>query len=362
MVHTIEHARQSSFIQRVIVSTEDPEIASVVSAGGGEVVWRPADLATDTASSESAVSHVLEQLERSEGWKADLVVFLQCTSPIRQKGEIDRAVQKCIDDGADSLFSACKNDKFIWRRDKDGLLPLNYDYKARPREQEFLEEYRENGSIYVFKPWVLRDLNSRLGGKIAVYEMDYWSSFQIDSREDLELCGWIVERLKRQEQAQSLPNPLRLVVFDFDGVFTDNRVLVSQDGAEAVWCNRGDGLGLSRLQKTGLPVMVLSTEINPVVIARCRKLGIECRQGLDNKLTALKEVLNERDIDPSQVVYVGNDHNDLDCIRFAGCGVAVADAVPEVVDAAGIVLTRQGGRGAVREVCDLILKNVAKKH
>ena len=199
LVHSVEHAKQSSVIQRVIVSTEDPQIASVASSSGAEVVWRPVDLASDSASSEAALSHVLKYLEKTERWIPDLVVFLQCTSPVRVQEDIDRAVQKCIDEGADSLFSACRSDKFIWRREKNGLQPLNYDYRSRPCEQEFPDEYRENGSIYVLKPWVLRELNNRLGGKIAVYKMDYWSSFQIDSREDVELCEWILRRLKREE-------------------------------------------------------------------------------------------------------------------------------------------------------------------
>ena len=361
VAHSIEHGKRSSRVQRVFVSTDDREIASIASSHGAEVIWRPAELATDSASSESALRHALTHLEQAEGWNPDLVVFLQCTSPIRRCGDVDRAIEKILREGADSIFSGCRNDKFVWRKDKDGLQSVNYDYRVRPREQEFPEEYRENGSIYVFKPWVLNTLNNRLGGKITVYEMDYWSSFQIDAKEDLELCEWILKRRKQEEERESLPHPLELVVFDFDGVFTDNKVLVSEDGVESVWCDRSDSLGMNRLQQAGVPVLVISTERNAVVGARCRKMGIECFQGVENKRLALEHVLGQRGIHPANVVYVGNDLNDLDCMRLVGCGIAVADATPAVMHVARIVLKEKGGHGAVREVCDLIVHGLAAR-
>ena len=154
------------------------------------------------------------------------------------------------------------------------------------------------------------------------------------------------------------PNPIALLVFDFDGVFTDNRVYVFQDGREAVVCDRGDGMGLSMLRATGLTIAVLSTEQNPVVEARCRKLKIECKQGLDDKRTALVELAREKSVDLKHVVYVGNDVNDLGCMEAAGFAVAVADAHPQALEAADFVLARPGGSGAIRELCDLLLQNI----
>lgn len=361
VAHSVEHAKQSSHVQRVFVSTDDHEIGSVSSDHGAEVIWRAAELATDTASSESVLRHALEYLKQTEGWNPEIVVFLQCTSPIRRINDVDCAIEKMLQEGADSLFSGCKNDKFVWRKSKDSVHSLNYDYQSRPREQDFPQEYRENGSIYVFKPWVLVDLDNRLGGKITVYEMDYWSSFQIDSTEDLDLCEWILNRRKQEGGKGSLPRSLELVVFDFDGVFTDNRVLVSEDGVESVWCNRSDSLGIKGLQQAGISVLVMSTEGNAVVGARCRKMGIECFQGVENKRLALEDVLTQRRIHPANVVYVGNDVNDLDCMRLVGCGIAVADADPAVMRVARIVLKEKGGHGAVREACDRILQGLGAR-
>jgi len=148
---------------------------------------------------------------------------------------------------------------------------------------------------------------------------------------------------------------LRLIVFDFDGVMTDNRVLVLQDGTEGVFCNRSDGLGLGMLKAAGVPMLVLSKEQNPVVAARCRKLGLECVQGIDDKLGTLRRMLGERGIAPETVAYVGNDLNDVECMAFVGVPIAVADAYPAALRVAKAVTTKPGGHGAVREVCDWIL-------
>jgi YrbI family 3-deoxy-D-manno-octulosonate 8-phosphate phosphatase len=145
-----------------------------------------------------------------------------------------------------------------------------------------------------------------------------------------------------------------LLVFDFDGVFTDNRVLVSQDGIESVFCWRSDGLGLVRVRSLGVQVLILSTETNPVVSARARKLGLDCRQGVGDKADTLRQVCEALRTPLERTLFVGNDINDIGAFKIAGIPVAVADAHPEV-DPYVIYRTRAlGGRGAVREVCDLV--------
>jgi D-sedoheptulose 7-phosphate isomerase len=146
-----------------------------------------------------------------------------------------------------------------------------------------------------------------------------------------------------------------LVVFDFDGVMTDNRVWVNQSGDEAVWCHRGDGWGIARLKEAGFEVLVLSTETNPVVAARCRKLKMEAIQGCGDKRTALRQLARERNASPEQIAYVGNDLNDLACMQWVGWPIAVADAVPEVRAIARWVTRLPGGCGAVREVADRLV-------
>lgn len=149
---------------------------------------------------------------------------------------------------------------------------------------------------------------------------------------------------------------LRMVLFDFDGVFTDNRVWTFEDGREAVACSRLDGIGLRRLERSGVIPFVLSTEENPVVTARCRKLRIGCVQGSADKGRSLDRLLAEHGLTERQVAFVGNDVNDIPCLSRVGLPVTVGDAHPDVVPYALLRTNTPGGYGAVREVCDLIAK------
>ena len=148
------------------------------------------------------------------------------------------------------------------------------------------------------------------------------------------------------------------MVFDFDGVMTDNRVWVDQNGREMVAASRAEGPGLRALEAQGIRPLVISGEVNPVVTARCRKLQVQALQGIADKAAALREYLQAEKIDPAQVVYLGNDVNDLPCFPVVACAVAVADAEPEVLRQADLVLTRKGGHGAVRELCEMILNHM----
>jgi YrbI family 3-deoxy-D-manno-octulosonate 8-phosphate phosphatase len=351
LAHSIRHAQQAPSVTRVVVSTDDMEIAAAARRYAAEVVLRPAHLSGDEAPSEAAISHVLDDLQSREGYEPALVVFLQATSPLRRPGDVQAAIEMLMREGADSLFSACPAHGFVWRIHGNQLTPLTYDYHHRPRRQDIGQDFIENGSIYVFKPWVLREQHNRLGGKIAVYQMEPLDSFQVDQPGDLELMERLAS-LNRPEASRADLEPIRLLVLDFDGVMTDNRVLVRQDGTEAVWCHRGDGWGIGRLKEKGMMIVVISTEANPVVEARCRKLNLDFVQGCDDKLAALKRVVEQHHLTPDQVAYVGNDLNDLECMRWVGVPIAVADAMPEIHSVARLVTVRPGGYGAVREVAD----------
>jgi len=358
--YTIEQAQLSALVSRVVVSTDDPEIAAVAREWDAEVIWRPAEISGDESSSEAALLHVLDYTRDVQSYHPDLVVFLQATSPMRGRDDIDKAIVTLRNQDADSLFSACPVQGFIWRQEGLTVSSLSYDYRDRQRRQDAPQDLIENGSIYVFRPWVLRKHNNRLGGKIAVYRMSVLDSWQVDEEDDL----LIVEGLKGLRRSQSnkpIPKGIQLLAIDFDGVMTDNRVLLDEEGKESVWCNRSDGWGIERLKKTGLEIIVISTEINQIVSARCQKLGIRCVQACSEKLPVLKRIAAERRLGPEQIIYIGNDENDLDCMRWVGFPVAVADAEPTVRRVASMVTERGGGKGAVREVCDLIISRRALK-
>jgi 3-deoxy-D-manno-octulosonate 8-phosphate phosphatase (KDO 8-P phosphatase) len=146
---------------------------------------------------------------------------------------------------------------------------------------------------------------------------------------------------------------IRLVAFDFDGVFTDNMVYVLEDGTEAVRCFRGDGLGLQKLKKLGIETVIISTEANPVVSARARKLKIRCIQNCQDKRAVLEDLAREQSISLAEVSFVGNDINDLSCLECVALPIVVQDAHRDVVPTALYQTQRPGGHGAVREICDL---------
>lgn len=154
---------------------------------------------------------------------------------------------------------------------------------------------------------------------------------------------------------------VKLVAFDFDGVFTDNRVYVDQDGREMVRCWRSDGIGLRRLEEVGVRTVVITYEVNPVVEKRCAKLKIDCVADSNDKLSALKQIMRKLSLSQQEVCFVGNDSPDLSCLQYVGHPVAVKGSIEEVLKAAKYVTRREGGSGAVREVCDLIYKSHKKR-
>jgi N-acylneuraminate cytidylyltransferase len=151
------------------------------------------------------------------------------------------------------------------------------------------------------------------------------------------------------------PARVALVIFDFDGVMTDNGVWVDEDGREQARCNRGDGWGIGRLASAGVPMVIVSTEPRSIAAARAAKLRIPCHHNVSDKGAFLRQLFAADGIDPAEVIYVGNDVNDLPAMTLVGFPVAVADAHPAVLRVARLVLEQRGGHGAVRELCDRLL-------
>ena len=167
-----------------------------------------------------------------------------------------------------------------------------------------------------------------------------------------------MEKSRPDQPAARVPfQAIDLICYDFDGVMTDNRVLVGEDGREAVLVNRGDGLAVAALKRRGIAQIILSTEANPVVAQRARKLDIPCVQDLSDKARALSEYASARGHDLSRTIYVGNDVNDLEAMRLVGCRVAPADAHASVLREATFITQARGGEGVIREMLDIILNS-----
>ena len=359
IAHSIEQAQLSRLVNRVVVSTDDAEIAAISRQYGAEVVWRPAEISGDSASSESALLHALEHLRQAEGYQPDLLVFLQCTSPLTLAEDIDKTIQALLAAQADSALAAIPFHYFIWKPDESGdALGVNHDKRVRLLRQEREPQYLETGAVYVMRVPGFVGAKHRFFGKTALHVMPAERRLEIDDPVDFEIAGVLMQEQAAQRRASRLPERIAALVLDFDGVITDNKVIVFQDGREAVRADRSDGWGIGMLKKMGLPILVLSTEPNPVVKARADKLGVPVLQGIQEKWGALQVWLAERSIDPANVVYVGNDDNDLPCMTRVGCAVAPADAYPAALQAAHLVLDHRGGRGAVREICDIICRQL----
>lgn len=350
----------SSSVGSVFVSTDDPEIAAVATRAGARVIERPFRLSGDEASSESALEHALAHLA-SHGVMPDVTVFVQATSPFIRASDIDRAVVLVRSGECDVAFSAVRADVHLWREGVDGLEGVNHRAAVRQRRQDRAPEHAETGGFYVMRTSGFREHQHRFFGRLRLVEVDPAEALEIDTEHDLMLAELIDARRDVVLNAQPGAISAQAVVTDFDGVHTADRVLVDQHGVESVEVNRSDGMGVARLRRAGIPFLILSSETNPVVRARATKLGVDAVTGCDDKLRALGEWAEARDIDLPDIAFLGNDVNDLACLRAVGWPVVVADAHRDARAAAHIVLRRRGGDGAVRELADRVLAGAATR-
>jgi N-acylneuraminate cytidylyltransferase len=243
-----------------------------------------------------------------------------------------------------------------------GVEGITEAYNA-PR-QKLPTVFWQTGHIDAIRPQAILKMGSMSGRVVMPLVIDPRFTVDIDNQSDWVQAEWLVREggLQMVDPAKlrrPMPSKVKLLVLDFDGVLTDNRVWVNEKGEEMVAANRSDSLGLSLLrEKTGIQCLVISKERNLVVEARCKKLNIPVMQAVDDKATALKQAIESRGVTALEVVYVGNDTNDLPCFPIAGFAVAPADAHPEILRRADLVLTLSGGRGAIRELCDILMSRL----
>lgn len=191
---SIMQALNSRNVSNVYVSTDGDDIARVSEEYGAKVIWRPEELAQDITSSEDALIHATNEMNRYEDFKS--IIFIQATSPIRRTNDIDDAVEEYIKGNYDSLFSMAVLDDYCLWKEKEGILnSFSYDYRHRERRQDREPIYLENGSIYVFSKNILLGEKNRLGGKIGMYEMPFECSFEIDSEKDIALCEYFMKKI-----------------------------------------------------------------------------------------------------------------------------------------------------------------------
>ena len=372
--YSIAAGLQAGSVTRVIVSTDDEEIAEVARAWGAETPFlRPAELAQDKTTDLPVFQHALTWLKQQENYTPDLVIQLRPTSPIRPRNCVEEAVsllqRNPTVDSVRGVVPSGQTPYKMWRLNgkDEPMTPLltlpgvKEPYNA-PR-QVLPPTYWQTGHIDVIRPQVILEKNSMSGDSILPYEIDPRYTVDIDTPFDWLRYEWLVrngdlDMVDPASRRRKLPAKTSLVVMDFDGVLTDNLVHIDEQGNEQVSSSRGDSMGL-RLVRETLPIdfMVISTEVNPVVAARCKKLKLEYFQGIDDKPSVLRKVIREKGIPAEEIVFIGNDVNDIGCMEIAGYAVAPADAEAIVKRHADLVLTRKGGKGAVRDFCDILLQH-----
>jgi len=381
---SIAAAKQASLVTRVIVSTDDPEIAEVAREYGAEAPFlRPAELAQDHSTDLPVFEHVLKWLEDVEGYRPDVVVQLRPTSPLRPPGMVDEAVGILLShadsDSVRGVVRAAQNPYKMWQFAEDPysaasdkpIKPLlevpgiPEPYNA-PR-QILPPAYWQTGHIDAIRVSTIANKHSLTGDVVYPLIVDPRYTVDIDTLTDWAKYEAVVysglEIVSPRPPRRPMPETIRLIITDFDGVLTDNRVWTDQDGRETVVASRSDSMRIAQLRELGIETMILSSEPNPVVQARAEKMGVEAIHGVGirDKGRVMREVLERKNVRAEEVIYIGNDWNDLSCFEIAGWSVAVADAYPEVIRAADYVLSRAGGHGALRELCELVLKKIKEK-
>jgi len=370
IAYSIAAGLQAETVTRVIVSTDDEEIAAIAREYGAEVPFlRPAHLALDDTPDYPVFLHALRWLEEREGYRPDIIVQLRPTSPIRPRDLVDRGVHLLLEhpeaDSVRAVVPSGQNPFKMWRIEDDGYMRPLLSVEGIPEpynapRQRLPQTFWQTGHLDVMWRRTLLEKGSMTGRRILPLLVEPRYTVDLDNPWDWERAEWTalhrdLDMVWPGRRPRPMPQRVDLLVLDFDGVFTDNRVWVDETGREAVMAHRGDGMGLEMLRQAGIRAVVLSKETNPVVAARCRKLNLPVWQGVEDKAALLRRLLEEWQVDPRFTVYLGNDVNDIPCFSLVGWAVVVADAHPQAKRAADKVLRTPGGYGAIRELVDLIL-------
>lgn len=344
----LKTATDAKVFDQIYVSTDSDEIVSVVNdlQLGINLIMRPRELATDTASTESVMLHFMEEVD------FDILATIQATSPLVRVEDFVRALQKFETEQLDSLLTGVRLRRFFWSPEGE---PLNYNPQKRPLRQNFDGSIMENGAFYLTRRAVLEKYRSRLGGIIGVYEMDKDTAVELDEPGD-----WpIVEALLRKRNKDSLAEKLgkiKLLAMDCDGVLTDGGMYYSENGDELKKFNTRDGQGLALLQAKGIKTAIITGEESEAVKRRTQKLKIDdLFTGVKDKAVPMRVLISKYNLKLEEVAYIGDDINDIPAMESAGIAFAVYDSVSLVKERADFILSKAGGQGAVREACANIL-------
>ena len=340
--------QNASSIDKIIVATDSPIIKETVSSFGFDKVIvydRKAENACDTASTESVM---LEYIEAAKLSNADVFMLVQATSPLTETSHFEEGMQLYNKGNFDSIISCVRNKRFFWNDDGTSK---NYDYRARPRRQEFDGMFMENGAFYINTVANIKKDKNRLSGKIGIYEMPEYTATEIDEPDDWVILENLMQRhvLSKQKKDYS---KIKLVISDVDGVLTDGGMYYSENGDELKKFNTRDGMAFQLMRERGIKTAIITSENTKMVERRAAKLRIDyLMQGKRNggKLEAAKEICEKIGIKLSEVAFIGDDVNDIELLEQVGFAFCPADAAESVRKLGRIIiLATKGGDGAIR--------------
>lgn len=353
----IEALEACPLVDEIVVATDSDKIEEVVQSMDyhkTKIYRRSAENASDTASTESVM---LEYIQYANVGVESVFMLVQATSPLTQTVHFTEALNIYKSRDYDSMLTCVRNKRFYWTEDGE---PVNYDYKFRPRRQDFSGMMMENGAFYINTVNNILGSGNRLSGRIGIYEMPEYTATEIDEPED-----WIyLEELMRRHvltNRQKSHKPIKLFLSDVDGVLTDAGMYYSENGDELKKFNTHDGMGFKLLKEAGIKTGIITSENTKVVEYRAKKLNVDYlyqgkREG--GKLEVAKEICTKEGLSLEEVAYVGDDINCYDLLSAVGVAACPANALPQVKILPGIIhLTKKGGDGAVREFVEWLLSN-----
>ncbi|MCG3676888.1 acylneuraminate cytidylyltransferase [Aliarcobacter butzleri] len=349
----LQALENSKNIDNIFVATDCNEIKDVVNSFGFskvEVYDREKENASDSASTESVM---LEFINKQIFANDDLFFLVQATSPLTQTKDFDEALEKLKVEKADSLLTCIRTKRFFWDTTSKSI---NYDFKNRPRRQDFDGLFMENGAFYINTIENIKKYKNRLSGKIAIYEMEEFTAVEIDEEDD-----WLIAEkfmYKYILTNKTKPN-IKLFLSDVDGTLTDAGMYYGENGEEFKKFNTHDGKGFELLRKAGIKTGIITSENTKIVENRAKKLKVDfLYQGLEHKgkLDIAKEICKELNITLDEVAYTGDDINCKELLSSVGIAACPANALDEIKNIPNIIkLSKSGGDGAVREFVELIV-------
>lgn len=344
-------------VGEVIVATDSNEIWKTVESKNykkTKLYRRSAENACDTASTESVM---LEYIKYAKLPKEDVFMLVQATSPLTESIHFSEALQKYSTGKYDSILTCVRNYRFFWNEDGSSM---NYDYMNRPRRQNFSGMLMENGAFYINTVGNILSIGNRLGGKIGIYEMPEYTATEIDEPDDWMILEKLMRKYKSEFQVKKNKPSIKLFITDIDGTLTDGGMYYSENGDELKKFNTRDGMGLQMLREAGIKTAIITSEDRQLNQRRAEKLKVDyLKQGKvsGGKVAVAEEICKEMGITMQEVAYIGDDVNCVELLSAVGIAACPADACEKIKNIPGInVMTKKGGEGCVRELCEHLLK------